>query len=44
MKKLYNAKGHVAHAWPKAEIQLELYAVMLGILLGTQHPVLKAFL
>lgn len=40
-KKLYNAKGYVASDWAEAEIQLELYGVMLGTLLGTKHAVTR---
>ena len=43
-KKLYNAKGCLAREWPEAEIQLELCAVMLGTILGTQHATVQAYL
>lgn len=40
-KKLYNAKGYVPTDWAEADIQLELYGVMLGTVLGTKHAVTK---
>lgn len=42
-KQLYNVGGgYVATEWAEADIQLELYGVLLGTLLGTTHVVTKA--
>lgn len=43
-KLLYNAKGYVASDWTEADIQLELYGVMLGALLGTRHIITRSHL
>lgn len=43
-KKLYNAKGYVARSWPKAKIQLELYPVLLGTILGPTHQLVTDYL
>lgn len=40
-KRLYNPKGYVACEWSEADVQLELYGVMLGALLGTLHMVTR---
>lgn len=40
-KKLYNAKGYIPCEWAEADIQLELYGVMLGALLGCRHAVTR---
>lgn len=43
-KRLFNAHGYVASQWAEADIQLELYGVILGAILGTQHAVTRGHL
>lgn len=38
-KRLYNTTGYIATEWAEADIQLELYGVLLGTVLGTTHVV-----
>jgi hypothetical protein len=43
-KRLYNAGGYVASEWAEADIQLKLYGIVLGTLLGTTHVVTRGHL